>query len=74
MNCAIEAGVDLSLPIFRRCFDEAFSQRKPGIVDENVETSEILHHRLDHRLDRGEIGDVGRVGPGLAALARDLRD
>ena len=30
-----------------------------GIVDEDVEPAEGLEHRLEHRLDRGEVRHVG---------------
>ena len=71
---AIEAGVDLAMPVVRRCFDEALALGEPGIVDQDIEAAEIFDDVIDHRLHGGEVGDVGLVGFGLAAFRGDLAD
>ena len=72
MNGAVEAGVDLAAPVFRRCLDEAFSQRQAGIVDQDVEAAEVLDDCLHHRLHGGKIGHVGPIGFRLSAFGHDL--
>ena len=74
MDRAIEAGVDLAMPVLGLRFHEAPPYRQPGIVDQDVEAAEILDDVIDHRLDRGKIGDVGLISLGLAPLRRDLAD
>ena len=74
VNRAIEAGVDLAMPILGLRLYEALAQRKAGIVDQNVEAAEVFDDLLDHRLDRDKFGDVRLICFGLAAFCRDLAD
>ena len=72
MDRAVEARVDLAVPVLRRGLDEALALREPGIVDQDVQRAEILHDIADHRRDGGEVRDVGLIGLRLAARRRDL--
>ena len=74
MDGAIEASVDLLLPVVRRRLDKALAQGEPGIVDQDIEAAEILHQLVDHGFDGVEICDVGRISLRLAALAGDFGD
>ena len=72
---AIEAGVDLAVPVVGRCLNEALALGETGIVDRDMfSPPKSVTTVADHRLHGGEIGDVGFVGFGLAALRRDLFD
>ncbi|MCY1169227.1 hypothetical protein D9M73_92470 [compost metagenome] len=54
-----EIGVDHRIPIVLGKIDRIGAADDAGIVDENIETAELIHsliHNPLHRLDRGEIG------------------
>jgi hypothetical protein len=74
MDRAVEAGVDLAAPAFRRCVDETLAHHEARVVDEDIEAAEIADDRTDHRLHGGKIGDVGLIGSCLSALGGDRGD
>ncbi len=74
VDCAIEADIDLPVPVFRRRFDESLPQHQTGIIDQNIQPAEIGLDARHHGFDGFEIGDVGLIGPGLAAGLLNLRD
>jgi hypothetical protein len=47
---------------------------EPGVVDEDVDGSELLAHRVEHRPDFGLARNVGLDGKGMGAVGFDLRN
>src|SRR4029078_5228002 len=72
MDGTVEAGVNLAMPVVRLRLDEALAQRDAGIVNEDIESAEILDDPVDHRLHSGKIGHVGPVGLRLCTIRRNL--
>ena len=71
---AVEAGIDLLAPIFRRAFAEALAEHQAGVVDEDIQPAEVALDARDHLLDHVSVRDVGLVGFRLAAGLLDLGD
>jgi hypothetical protein len=74
MDRTIEASVDLAMSVFRLRLDETLLQRQAGIVDKNINPTEILHDLVDHSLYRREIGDIGLECLSFNAFRRDLEN
>ena len=74
MYCAVEAGVDLAMPVLGLGFHEALPDRQTGIVDQDIDAAKILDDGIGHGLDAGKIRHVRLVGFRLAAACRDLGD
>ena len=69
---AIKASVDLAAPILGRALDEGLANSSSGIVDQDVEAAKVCCDLVDHAFDGAEIGDVGAVSFGVAALSGNL--
>ena len=72
MNRAVKAGIDLAAPIFGSRVEEALAQGQPGIVDQDVQSAEVLDDGVHHLLDGSKIGNIGPIAFGRSASGRDL--
>ena len=72
MNGAVKAGIDLAAPIFWGRVEEALAQRQPGIVDQDVQSAEVLDDGVHHHLNVGKIGNISPVAFRRSASGRDL--
>ena len=54
--------------------DEHPVAEDPRVVDEDVQPPERIERALNHSSCSLEVGDVLRIGDGLSACGRDLRD
>src|SRR4029077_11897312 len=72
MDRAIEASIDLLVPVVRRGFVEALAQHEASIVDEDVEAAEIGLYARDHASHRFKICDIRTIGLGVAAGFLDV--
>ena len=51
---------------------EGLVAQDAGIVHQDIDPTPFFHRRGDHGLNRGEVGDRGGIGHGLAARRHDL--
>src|SRR5216683_1488995 len=57
-KCALEIGIELSIPVFFLGAKDQPVQRHPRVVDEHIEPPKLFHHAV-HRLGAGgRVGDV----------------
>jgi hypothetical protein len=71
---AVEAGIDLLAPIIRTAFAETLAKHQAGVVDEDVEPTEVVLDIGDELLDNTGVSDVGLIGFRLATGLLDLGD
>jgi hypothetical protein len=71
---SLEVHPDDGVPLLLGGVDEHPVAHEPGVVDEDVETTERVDRLLHHRRGSLEVGDVGTVHDGLAPTRLDLGD
>ena len=71
---ALEVDGDDGVPLVLGHVHEHPVAQDPGVVDEDVEASEVIERLPDEPRGAGEVGDVLAVRGRLAALCLDLVD
>ena len=66
MDRAVQASIDLLVPLFGRGVIEALSQHETGIVDQNIKPAKFGFDAGHHAFDGLEIGDIGLEGLGFS--------
>ena len=71
---ALEMDVDHRVPFLFRHFMENDVAQDAGVVNHDVQPTELVDGLGDHRLAGGEIGDTAEIGLGFAAGVADFLD
>jgi hypothetical protein len=69
---AVKDDAEHLVPLLQRHIEEMRLGAHRRVVDQDIDAAETLDHPIDHRANRGLIGDIGKVRQGAGARFLDL--